>query len=88
MQNAFLFVDLFLTDIALRYEVIVFGLILEIGQINLIDYASIVFFEEIHILDQVIFVVVQNLLDFLFVALVLDRCQLILFHFLAADKTL
>lgn len=45
VEDAFLLVDLFLAHVALRNEVIVLCLVLEIGKINFIHDSSIVFFE-------------------------------------------
>lgn len=45
MENAFVFADLLLADVALGNKVVVIGLVLEIGQIDFVDDARVIFLE-------------------------------------------
>jgi hypothetical protein len=57
MENAFVFDDLLFAKVAFGNKVIVIGLVLEIGEIDFVDDAGVIFLEQIHILEQIISVI-------------------------------
>ncbi len=77
MKGPFLFIDLFLTNIALRNEIVVFSLILKIGQVNFIHNSSVIFLEQLHVAHQILLMILQDGLDSLLTSLVLANDQLI-----------
>jgi hypothetical protein len=73
MKNPLFFIDLLLSNVALRYEIVVLCLIFEISQVDFVHYSCIIFFEKLHIADQILFVVLENHFYSLLAFLVLFR---------------
>jgi hypothetical protein len=73
MKNSLFFIDLLLSNVALRYKIIVLGLIFEVSQVNFIHYSCIIFFKKLHVAHEILLVVLENYFDSLLAFLVLFR---------------
>lgn len=77
MQDSLILVDLLFADVALGDEVVVFSLVLEIGEINLVHNPRVVLLEQLHIAHQVLLVVLQHSLNSFFALFVLIHYQIV-----------
>jgi len=57
MKDALIFTDLLFANVTFGYKVVVVSLVLEISQIDFINYARVIFFEKVHIFEQIISVI-------------------------------
>ena len=77
MEDYLLLVDVLFANVALGDEVVVFSLVLEIGEIDLIHNPRVVPLEQLHITHQVLFVILQQSLNSFFALFVLIHYQIV-----------
>jgi hypothetical protein len=88
MKGPLLFVDLLLPDVALRNKVIVFSLVLDVCEVDLVHDAGVVFFKELHVADEILLVVLQDCLYSLLASLILTHYQVVRLRLPAGEEGL
>lgn len=88
MEDPLLLVDLFFADVALGDEVVIFSLVLEIGEVDLVHNPRVVLLEQLHIAHQVLLVILQHSLHSFFTLLVLINYQIVSLGFPVREEGL